>query len=165
MHLKPLTAVAIILALALSPGLPVLDAGHGAAFAKGEKGGGGGNGGGERGGGDKGGNGRSGDSDRGNRDGNKGGGKGGSNGSKSAASASKGGQAAPAQSKAARKAGDLRPNELGKMNGALNANINAVLAHIRNGQTTNGPVGLLAGLAVADSVAALSAEETAALVE
>ena len=47
----------------------------------------------------------------------------------------------------------LRPNQLGSMNGAMNANINAVLAHIRNGNT-NGPVGALAGLAVAEHNAA-----------
>jgi hypothetical protein len=45
---------------------------------------------------------------------------------------------------------DMHPSELGNMNGALNANINAVLAHIRNGNT-NGPVGGLAALAVADA--------------
>jgi hypothetical protein len=48
---------------------------------------------------------------------------------------------------------DLHPSELGNMNGALNANINAVLAHIRNGNV-NGPVGGLASLAVADSALA-----------
>lgn len=47
-----------------------------------------------------------------------------------------------------------KASSLGNMNGALHANINAVLAHIKNGQTTNGPVGLLAGLAAADSTAA-----------
>ncbi|MCB1357090.1 MAG: hypothetical protein KDK53_11540 [Maritimibacter sp.] len=60
----------------------------------------------------------------------------------------------------------LRPNQLGSMNGAMHANINAVLAHIRNGNT-NGPVGALAGLAVADHDAA-EAEgviETAAVFE
>jgi hypothetical protein len=36
------------------------------------------------------------------------------------------------------------------MNGALNANINAVLAHIRNGNT-NGPVGAVAALVKADA--------------
>lgn len=45
---------------------------------------------------------------------------------------------------------DMHPRDLGNMNGALNANINAVLAHIRNGNT-NGPVGHLALLAVADA--------------
>jgi hypothetical protein len=48
---------------------------------------------------------------------------------------------------------DMHPSELGNMNGALNANINAVLAHIRNGNT-NGPVGGLAALAVADAALA-----------
>jgi sugar phosphate isomerase/epimerase len=52
----------------------------------------------------------------------------------------------------------MHPSELGNMNGALNANINAVLAHIRNGNT-NGPVGGLAGLAVADT-AYFEAERT-----
>ncbi len=61
------------------------------------------------------------------------------------------------------KNGELAPNELGKMNGAMNANINAVLAHIRNGQTTKGPVGLLAGLAVADTSAAAAADRAAEL--
>ena len=46
----------------------------------------------------------------------------------------------------------LRPDQLGSMNGAMHASINAVLAHIRNGNT-NGPVGALAGLAVADHAA------------
>lgn len=45
---------------------------------------------------------------------------------------------------------DMHPSELGNMNGALNANINAVLAHIRNGNVS-GPVGGLAALAVADA--------------
>lgn len=47
----------------------------------------------------------------------------------------------------------LHPSTLGSMNGAMNANINAVLAHIGNGNT-NGPVGALAALAVADHDAA-----------
>jgi hypothetical protein len=47
----------------------------------------------------------------------------------------------------------MHPSQLGNMNGALNANINAVLAHIRNGNT-NGPVGGLAALAVADAALA-----------
>jgi hypothetical protein len=53
---------------------------------------------------------------------------------------------------------DMHPSQLGNMNGALNANINAVLAHIRNGNV-NGPVGGLAGLAVADA-AYFEAERT-----
>ena len=48
---------------------------------------------------------------------------------------------------------DMHPSELGNMNGALNANINAVLAHVRNGNV-NGPVGSLAALAVADAALA-----------
>lgn len=59
--------------------------------------------------------------------------------------------------------GEMHPSELGKMNGALNANINAVLAHIRNGQTDKGPVGLLAGLAIADAEAAAILEEATQL--
>ncbi|NNE78809.1 MAG: hypothetical protein HKN18_00920 [Silicimonas sp.] len=43
----------------------------------------------------------------------------------------------------------MHPSNLGNMNGAMNANTNAVLAHIRNGNT-NGPVGHLAALAVAN---------------
>lgn len=46
----------------------------------------------------------------------------------------------------------LHPSELGNMNGALNANINAVLAHIRNGNG-NGPVGHIAALAAASAAA------------
>jgi hypothetical protein len=46
----------------------------------------------------------------------------------------------------------LHPNQLGNMNGALNANINAVLAHIRNGNG-NGPVGHIATLAAASAAA------------
>ncbi|NNE88534.1 MAG: hypothetical protein HKN27_10700 [Silicimonas sp.] len=45
--------------------------------------------------------------------------------------------------------GPMHPSNLGNMNGALNANVNAVLAHIKNGNT-NGPVGHLAALAVAN---------------
>jgi hypothetical protein len=52
----------------------------------------------------------------------------------------------------AKRAG-MHPSELGNMNGALNANINAVLAHIRNGNSS-GPVGGLAALAVADAARA-----------
>ena len=150
MHLKPLAITLAVSALALTPVLPVFDF-HtgGAAYA--EKGGnGGGNGGG------------------------KGGGNG---GGKSEAKGNKGGQTAKAETvktskanttkakpvvaKASKVEGELAPNELGKMNGAMNANINAVLAHRRNGQTTNGPVGLLAGLAVADATAAAAADAVA----
>lgn len=48
---------------------------------------------------------------------------------------------------------DLHPSDLGNMNGAMNASINAVLAHIRNGNT-NGPVGQMAAFAVAGTAAA-----------
>ena len=54
----------------------------------------------------------------------------------------------------------MHPSELGNMNGALNANINAVLAHVRNGNT-NGPVGVVAALAVANSGAEGAAEALA----
>ena len=53
----------------------------------------------------------------------------------------------------------MHPSELGNMNGALNANINAVLAHIRNGNT-NGPIGHLAALAIADAELAGASSET-----
>ena len=43
----------------------------------------------------------------------------------------------------------LHPSELGNMNGALHANENAILAHIRNGNISNGPVGHMAALAIA----------------
>ena len=43
---------------------------------------------------------------------------------------------------------EFHPSELGNMNGALNANVNAVLAHLRNGNT-NGPVGQVAALMAA----------------
>ncbi len=52
----------------------------------------------------------------------------------------------------------MHPSELGNMNGALNANMNAILAHVRNGNT-NGPVGHMAALAVA-AVGAEGAAET-----
>ena len=51
----------------------------------------------------------------------------------------------------------MHPSELGNMNGALHANENAILAHIRNGNT-NGPVGLMAAFAAAD-YQAVGAEE------
>lgn len=152
MHLKPVTMILAVSLLALSPALPLFDLGDGgAAYAKGDKGGGADKGGsGDKGGGDK-------------------------AGGKSEAKATKSVKATVV-AKTPKKADPtaevtvaktkkvdaegLAPNELGKMNGAMHANINAVLAHIRNGQTTNGPVGLLAGLAIADSGAA--AAETAA---
>lgn len=65
-------------------------------------------------------------------------------------------RSASASAKPAKGSG-MHPSELGNMNGALNANMNAILAHIRNGNT-NGPIGGMAALAVADSEAA-GAEE------
>lgn len=59
----------------------------------------------------------------------------------------------PAAATGATETAGMSPSELGSMNGALHANINAVLAHIRNGNTS-GPVGALAGLAMADYNAA-----------
>ena len=56
---------------------------------------------------------------------------------------------ARSSAKAIAKSDPMHPSNLGNMNGALNANENAILAHIRNGNT-NGPVGLMAALAVAD---------------
>jgi hypothetical protein len=59
--------------------------------------------------------------------------------------------------------GDMHPSSLGKMNGALNANVNAIIAHVKNGNT-NGPIGGMAALAIA-GYAAESAAETLALAE
>lgn len=149
MNLKPLAITLAVSALTFTPVLPVFDLGDGgAAYA--EKGGKGGGKGGGNGGGNGGGKGKS-------------EGKGKADAKGKAAKAEK--KANPAATKVkATKAkakttveGELAPNELGKMNGAMHANNNAVLAHIRNGQTTNGPVGLLAGLAIADSAAAEAA--------
>ena len=55
---------------------------------------------------------------------------------------------------------DFHPSELGNMNGALNANVNAVLAHIRNGNQ-NGPVGHVAALMAATANAEGDAETVA----
>ena len=70
---------------------------------------------------------------------------------------------APQVAKPKAAGGAFHSSELGNMNGALNANINAVLAHIRNGNT-NGPVGSMAALAVAESNA-VGADETIALAD
>lgn len=149
MPMKPISVVLAAALLAVSPALPVFDLDHnGAAHAKGDNGG-------------KGGGGKGGGSENA-------GGKG-----KSEAKAAKSAKAAAvskkpkaaegevtlAKGKPAVEEGALRPNELGKMNGAMNANINAVLAHIRNGQMSNGPVGLLAGYAVATATAATAGTE------
>lgn len=151
MRKMELVSVLAVALLALSPAVTVLAPGFGAAHAKGEGGGGGKE--------------RSESRKSEARSSEKGKAK----QSKSAKSASKkttktaeGGPATPAKAKPVRVAG-LAPDELGKMNGAMNANIHAVLAHIRNGQTTKGPVGLLAGLAVADSSALASSGKAAEL--
>ena len=57
----------------------------------------------------------------------------------------------------------MLPKNLGKMNGPMNANVNALIAHIKNGNT-NGPIGGMAALAVAGYVAD-GASETVALNE
>ncbi len=57
----------------------------------------------------------------------------------------------------------MHPSNLGKMNGALNANTNAIIAHVRNGNT-NGPIGGMAALAVA-GYAAGQADELLSLNE
>jgi hypothetical protein len=147
-----------VVALTLAPILPSIDThGFGAAFAKNDKGNGG-NG--------NGGNGGNGNGNGGNGKG-KGSGKGTSaNGKSPDASKASTKSAAKKPSKAAKADAvdaSLAPRELGKMNGALNASINAITAHIRNGQTTNGPVGLMAGLAIADAAAAEVAETTGAV--
>lgn len=67
----------------------------------------------------------------------------------------------PSASKSTKSAGGASAD--GNMNGALKASMSAVLAHIRNGQTSNGPVGLLAGLAVADTRATEAGGTLAAL--
>jgi hypothetical protein len=133
----------------LTPALPNLDPGFsGAAFAggKGDKGD-------KADKGDRGG--RSEKSDRGNT------GKAKAGTQKSAKAAAKKAVVDPVVTTAAVE--PLSPSELGKMNGAMHANINAVLAHIRNGQTTSGPVGLLAGIAAADALAGVADEALADL--
>ncbi len=67
-------------------------------------------------------------------------------------------KAAPAREK-----GPMHPSNLGKMNGAMNANVNALIAHVKNGNT-NGPIGGMAALAVA-GYAAEGAAETLAVNE
>ena len=132
------TTVAVAALLMFAPALPGIDQTDGsAAFANSGNGNGNGNG---NGGGNGNGNGNAGGNGNSAKDGS------GSNG-KSAAN----GKTAKATGTSA--------SELGKMNGALHASPQAVIAHIKNGQITNGPVGLMAGLAVADAgVAAASAD-------
>lgn len=139
------------------------DLGASAAYAKGGNGGGGGGNGG-------GGGASSSKSDKASERGKSSGGKStsgskGKSGTKkkdgaAGKSAAKTKSAKPKQAEAVEASARPKARDMGKMNGALNANINAVLAHIRNGNL-NGPVGLLAGLAIADANAA-SAEAKAA---
>lgn len=60
-----------------------------------------------------------------------------------------GGGAKMAKAEKVGKDGGLHASQLGNMNGALHANENAILAHIRNGNTSNGPIGHMAALAIA----------------
>ena len=55
---------------------------------------------------------------------------------------------APAAPPRPAKGSGMHASELGKMNGALNANVNALIAHLKNGNA-NGPIGGMAMLAAA----------------
>jgi hypothetical protein len=103
--------------------------------------------------------------EKGGNGGGNGNGNGGGNGKGSGDSSSKSGTETGGkpvkEAKSAKPAS--HPSNLGKMNGALNASMKAVLAHIKNGQTTRGPVGLFAGLAAADSILVSAAAEQAGL--
>ena len=68
--------------------------------------------------------------------------------SKSTGASSKPAKIAGAAPKARPEKDAMHPSNLGKMNGPMNASINAVLAHIKNGNT-NGPIGAFAAMAVA----------------
>ncbi|MCZ8334282.1 MAG: hypothetical protein O9328_08475 [Rhodobacteraceae bacterium] len=156
-HPKKIVSVLGITALLLGSVAPMpFDLGAGPAFANNGNGGGGGGNGGGGGGGNGGGGGGGG------KGGEKSAGKAGGNGNggekavertvtreKPSAAKPKAQQVAPAED-----VGEitLAARDLGNMNGAMNANINAVLAHIRNGNY-NGPVGAVAGLAAADAQA------------
>ncbi|MCZ8152920.1 MAG: hypothetical protein O9292_11100 [Rhodobacteraceae bacterium] len=156
-HPKKIVSVLGITALLLGSVAPMpFDLGAGPAFANNGNGGGGGGNGGGVGGGNGGGGGGGG------KGGEKSAGKAGGNGNggekavertvtreKPSAAKPKAQQVAPAED-----VGEitLAARDLGNMNGAMNANINAVLAHIRNGNY-NGPVGAVAGLAAADAQA------------
>ena len=67
---------------------------------------------------------------------------------------------APAKRSAKLVAG-LHPSQMGNMNAAYNANINAILSHIRNGNL-HGPIGAMAGLAIATSTSELTPQEARA---
>ncbi len=145
-RLSLLLGAVAVTALTVSPMLPVADThGFGAAFAN--NGNGNGNGGAGNGNGNAGGNGNGNSADKST----------GKDTSATKSAAKKPATAAATTEEVVDVA--LTPSELGKMNGALHASINAITAHIRNGQITNGPVGLMAGLAIADATAA---EATAA---
>lgn len=168
-----LTAILSLSCLMLTPVLPGFDGiNSGAAYAEGKGGGnGGGNGGGGNGGGSK--------SEKAEKNGKSEKATKTSKATKTKKAATATAATKPAKAKPAKAAekkkpasveeppttdtAALHPSELGKMNGALNASPNAILAHIRNGQTTNGPVGLMAGLAVADAAAAESLADVRAL--
>jgi hypothetical protein len=163
-------ATTAVAALTFAPMLPRIEmVGFGAAFAKNDRGndgnGNGGNGNGGNGGNGNGGSGK-GESNKGGKGKDKATSTNGKSPETSKAKkklvtksvAKKPGKAASAAQTGVVDAA-LTPRELGKMNGALNASINAITAHIRNGQTTSGPVGLMAGLAIADARAvAVTAE-------
>lgn len=142
-HPKKLIAILGISTFLLTPFAPSLHiAGADSVFAGNGNGNGGGNGGG---GGNSGGNG--GGNSGGNSHGN-GNGNGGGNAARTAS----------AEDTSTHGNGN-GASGLGNMNGALHANVNAVLAHIRNGNT-NGPVGRIAAVVAAD--AALTAATAAA---
>lgn len=160
-HPKKIVTVLGISALFLAPVLPIpFDLGSGPAFAdNGKGGGGGGNGGGNGGGGGKGGDRggeRGGEKSAGKAGANGGNGNGGGKPAERTVTREKPAAAKPATRQAAPAAqGDdtvLAARDLGNMNGAMNANINAVLAHVRNANY-NGPVGAVAGLMAADAKA------------
>jgi hypothetical protein len=145
-HPKKTASVVLVAALALSPlSLTIQPLGADAAFAGNGKGGGNGGGGSGGGGGGNG---------NGNRGGDKAERSGGAKGGETAANAGNARSSKPARASAPAAAEEgeitLAARDLGSMNGALNANINAVLAHVRNGNV-NGPVGALAGLVAADA--------------
>lgn len=158
-HPKKIVSVLGITALLLGSVAPMpFDLGAGPAFANNGNGGGGnggGGGGGNGGGGNGGGGGKGGE-----KSGDNAGGKGNDNASgKSVERTTTRDKPAGGKSTAERVApageeGEVvfAARDLGNMNGAMNANINAVLAHIRNGNY-NGPVGAVAGLAAADAQA------------
>lgn len=155
-HPKKIVTVLGITTLLLSPIAPISGLfGDGAALAGNGKGGGNGAGGGNAGGGgggNAGGAGKSSEAKAG----------GGKPANRQQTASVEGGQAKVKPGAAAGADRDLAANELGNMNGAMNANINAVLAHIRNGNT-NGPIGAMAALVKADAgLGDLDAEEVLA---